>query len=256
MYGEEGDEVKYNIDHDLWSKYHFYLQLARIPVKNELDLGRLLQIAYNLGQLSVHLNDDPIFTSKSKEYFEINQLNNINSYINLDGKILNKLEKDRLNNIEIYVKQIIDKTLLKDFERKPFYGNLKELTIDNKNYRKVLYTGKQQQLILINLKPNDFIKQESYDTIDQFVRVEKGNGIVIIDGIDYELKDGIELIIPAGSQYKIVNTSLTNLSLYTIYSPPEYAKTLVQESNPELKTTYLKKYLKYKKKYLSLKNKF
>lgn len=255
MYGEEGDEVKYNIDHDLWSKYHFYLQLARIPVKNNLDLGRLLQIAYNLGQLSVHLNDDYIFTSKSKEYFETNQLNNINSYINLDGKILNKLEKDTLNNIEIYVKQIIDKTLLEDFERKPFYGNLKELTIDNKNYRKVLYTGKQQQLVLINLKPNDFIKQEGYDTIDQFIRVEKGNGIVIIDDIDYELKDGIELIIPAGSQHKIVNTSSTNLSLYTIYSPPEYAKTLVQESNPELKTTYLNKYFKYKKKYLSLKNK-
>ena len=261
MYGEESDDVKYHLDHDLWSKYHFYLQLARIPANNKLDLGRLLQIAYNLGQLSVHLHLDPVFTSDTITYFQINKLNDINSYINLDEKEFDDEQNDILNNIDLDVKRIIesdvkkinDESLLGGFEKKLFYGNLEELTLQNNNYRKVLYTG-LQQMVLMNLKPKDFIKQEVHDNTDQFIRIEKGNGIATINDVKYELKDGIGLIIPAGSQHKIENTSSTNnLSLYSIYSPPEHAENLVQESNPESKTNYLNKYLKYKKKYISLK---
>lgn len=251
MHGEEEDMSNYRIDHDLWSKYHFYLQLARIPKNNKLDLGRLLQVAYNLGQLSVHLNSDPIFTRQIRAYFELNNLNNINSYINLDEKKFNDEHDNILNNIREDVNKIIDVPLLGGFS-KPFYGNLEKLTFENKNYRKVLYTGKHQ-LVLMNLKPNDFIKQEIHNTIDQFIRIEKGNGIAIIDGIEYELKDGIGLIIPAGSQHKIVNTSsIHNLSLYTIYSPPEHAEDVVRESNPDSQTIYLTN----KENYESLKNKF
>ena len=251
MHGEEDDESNKKLDHDVWSKYHFYLQLARIPKNNKLELCRLLQVAYNLGQLSVHLDSDPIFTCETRAYFNLNNLGNINSYINLDEKKFNDEHDNILNNIRKDVNKIIDVPLLGGFS-KPFYGNLEELTFENKNYRKVLYTGKFQ-LVLMNLKQNEFIKQEIHNTRDQFIRIEKGNGIAIIDSIKYELKDGIGLIIPAGSQHQIVNTSsIHNLSLYTIYSPPEHAENVVQKSNPDSQTIYLTN----KEDYTSLKNKF
>lgn len=151
---------------------------------------------------------------------------------------------------------------------KPFYTkNLEDLTKSNNDYRKVIYTGKNQQIVLMCLQPNDFIHMETHPDTDQFIRVESGEGKAIINDVSYDLVDGTGLIIPAGLTHKITNTSQTEkLRLYTIYSPPEHPDKLIQSFNPDvlLKVSeqnnsaseldeLKKKYLKYKSKYLKTK---
>jgi mannose-6-phosphate isomerase-like protein (cupin superfamily) len=146
-----------------------------------------------------------------------------------------------------------------------FYENVEKETINNNSYRKVVYTGKVQ-FVYMNIKPLDNIHMEVHKDHDQFIRIEKGHGIATINGITYKLSDGIGLIIPAGFQHKISNTSaFEELKLYTIYTPPEHADKLEQVNNPDKNTSkinnidttssdnYLMKYLKYKQKYLALK---
>lgn len=155
----------------------------------------------------------------------------------------------------------------------PFYTkNLESDTIQNENYRKVIYTGKNQQLVLMSLKPNDFIHMETHEIQDQFIRVESGIGKAMIGDNTFELEDGSCVIIPAGFSHKIINLSSINpLKLYTIYSPPEHPDGLIQQFNPDAnneikvkmrineetsdsnKQTYKLKYLKYKNKYIKLK---
>ena len=151
---------------------------------------------------------------------------------------------------------------------KPFYAkNLEDLTKSNDDYRKVIYTGKNQQIVLMCLQPNDFIHMETHPDTDQFIRVETGEGRAIINNVSYDLVDGTGLIIPAGLTHKIINTSQTGkLRLYTIYSPPEHSDGLVQLFNPDVLSKvseqnnfvsesdeFKKKYLKYKFKYLKTK---
>ena len=93
----------------------------------------------------------------------------------------------------------------------------------NANFRRVLYTGKNSQLVLMNLKPGEEIGEEVHKTIDQFFRFEKGEGTVSIDGIKQKVNDGDAVIVPAGAKHNVTNTSKTKeLRLYTIYSPPEH----------------------------------
>ena len=132
-----------------------------------------------------------------------------------------------------------------------FYENIETTTIENTAYRKVVYTGKMQ-FVYMNIKPLDDIHKEIHEDHDQFIRIEEGEGEAIIDGKSYKLFDGIGLIIPAGKEHQIINTSKDKeLKLYSIYSPPEHKDKLVQEENPD---KYKMKYLKYKNKYL--KNKY
>jgi mannose-6-phosphate isomerase-like protein (cupin superfamily) len=106
---------------------------------------------------------------------------------------------------------------------KGFKSNIEKDTLDNGNFRKVLYTGKNSQLVLMNLKPKQEIGMEVHSGVDQFFRFEAGTGKVLIDRNEYEVVDGDAVIVPAGSQHNVVNTSETeNLKLYTIYSPPEH----------------------------------
>ena len=106
---------------------------------------------------------------------------------------------------------------------KGFYQNIEEETLANDNFRKVLYTGKHSQLVLMSLKPNEEIGLETHSENDQFFRIEAGNGRAIIDGNTYELHDGIAIIVPAGAEHNIINDSDTEaLKLYTIYSPPHH----------------------------------
>jgi len=131
-----------------------------------------------------------------------------------------------------------------------FYANVEQETIANNNYRHVVFTGNNQQFVYMSIKPLDDIHMEVHKDHDQFIRIEKGEGIAILNSIEYKLYDGIGIIIPAGAQHQIINTSKINsLKLYTIYSPPEHKQGLVQESNPD-KVNYKEKYLKYKSKYL------
>lgn len=106
---------------------------------------------------------------------------------------------------------------------KGFVSNIEKATLENNNFRKVLYTSKHSQLVLMSLRPNEEIGMEVHPDNDQFFRFEKGQGKCVIDGNEYELSDGIAVIIPAGSQHNIINTSSTDeLKLYTIYSPAHH----------------------------------
>ena len=105
---------------------------------------------------------------------------------------------------------------------KGFFKNIEKATHENTDYRRVLYTAKNCQLVLMNLAPSEEIGKEVH-TVDQFFRFESGAGQVFIDSNEYSVGDGDTIIVPAGSQHNVVNTSAENpLKLYTIYSPPHH----------------------------------
>jgi mannose-6-phosphate isomerase-like protein (cupin superfamily) len=120
---------------------------------------------------------------------------------------------------------------------KGFVVNIEKNTLENNNFRKVLYTGKHSQLVLMSLAPNEEIGMEVHKENDQFFRFEKGQGKCIIDGNEYELKDGVAVVVPAGAQHNIINTSGTDeLKLYTIYSPPHHKDGIVRATKAEAQT--------------------
>ncbi|PIZ02399.1 cupin domain-containing protein, partial [Candidatus Gottesmanbacteria bacterium CG_4_10_14_0_8_um_filter_37_24] len=103
---------------------------------------------------------------------------------------------------------------------KGFTTNIETATRTNTNFRKVLYTGKHSQLVLMSLRPNEEIGMETHPDNDQFFRFEMGQGKCIIDGNEYEVKDGDVIIVPAGAKHNIINISSSEeLKLYTLYSP-------------------------------------
>lgn len=117
---------------------------------------------------------------------------------------------------------------------KGFNANIEKETLENNNFRKVLYTGKHSQLVLMSLKPNEEIGMEVHKDNDQFFRFEKGQGKCIIDGNFYELGDGSVIIVPAGAEHNIINTSgLEDLKLYTIYSPAHHKDGIVRATKEE-----------------------
>jgi mannose-6-phosphate isomerase-like protein (cupin superfamily) len=133
-----------------------------------------------------------------------------------------------------------------------FYDDIEKSTILNDTYRKVVYTGKMQ-FVYMSIKPLDDIHNETHFDNDQFLKIEHGEGNAILNGISYKLYNGIGLIIPAGVEHRIINSSSTEpLKLYTIYSPPEHKKDTIQLVNPD--KIYIQKYVKYKNKYLKSKN--
>jgi len=105
------------------------------------------------------------------------------------------------------------------------YGvNLEKRTLENENYREVLFTGPKSQLVLMCLQPGDDIGAEVHEDHDQFFRVEAGTGKAVVDGEEFELADGLSVVVPAGADHNVINTSDSEkLKLYTIYSPPEHA---------------------------------
>jgi mannose-6-phosphate isomerase-like protein (cupin superfamily) len=117
---------------------------------------------------------------------------------------------------------------------KGFNANIEKETLANNNFRKVLYTGKHSQLVLMSLKPNEEIGMEVHTDNDQFFRFEKGKGKCIIDGNEYMLGDGSVIIVPSGAQHNIINTSGTeDLKLYTIYSPAHHKDGVVRATKTE-----------------------
>lgn len=115
-----------------------------------------------------------------------------------------------------------------------FVGNIEKLTLENKAYRKVLFTGTHQQLVVMSLLPNEEIGMEVHTTHDQFFRIEKGEAKIIIDGKVSTLNDGGAAIVPAGAQHNVINTSSVNpLKLYTIYSPPQHPRNTIHLTKKE-----------------------
>ncbi len=117
---------------------------------------------------------------------------------------------------------------------KGFNANIEKETLANKNFRQVLYTSKHSQLVLMSLKPKEEIGMEVHPDNDQFFRFEKGQGKCIIDGNEYELKDGSAIVVPAGAEHNIINTSGTDdLKPYTIYSPAHHQDGIIRQSKEE-----------------------
>ena len=110
-----------------------------------------------------------------------------------------------------------------------FNTNIEKETLENENFRKVLYTAKHSQLVLMSLKPNEEIGMEVHPDNDQFFRIEKGQGKCIIDGNEYEISDGFAVVVPAGAEHNVINVSATEeLKLYTIYSPAHHKDGIVR----------------------------
>jgi len=117
---------------------------------------------------------------------------------------------------------------------KGFVSNIEKDTLENENFRKVLYTGKHCQLVLMSLKPNEEIGMEVHADNDQFFRFEKGRGKCIIDGNEHEIEDGSAVVVPAGAQHNIINVSMTeSLKLYTLYSPAHHKDGIQRPSKAE-----------------------
>lgn len=117
--------------------------------------------------------------------------------------------------------------------KKGYVGNIEKETLDNENFRKVLYTGKFGQLVVMSLLLNEEIGDEVH-TVDQFFRVDSGEGKVIIDGEESLIKDGFAIIVPAGSRHNVINMSSENsLKLYTIYMPPQHKDGTIHKTKEE-----------------------
>lgn len=117
---------------------------------------------------------------------------------------------------------------------KGFKNNIEELTLENDNFRKVLYSGPHSQLVLMSLRPNEEIGLEVHEDNDQFFRFEKGQGKVVIDGNEYEVGDGDAVVVPAGAEHNVVNSSGSEeLKLYTIYSPAHHKDGIMRATKAE-----------------------
>ena len=117
---------------------------------------------------------------------------------------------------------------------KGFNGNIEELTLQNDNFRKVLYTHTHSQLVLMSLQPNEDIGLEVHEDNDQFFRFESGQGRVVIDGNEYEVADGSAIVVPSGAEHNVINTSASeSLKMYTIYSPAHHKDGVVRATKAE-----------------------
>lgn len=117
---------------------------------------------------------------------------------------------------------------------KGYKQNIEELTSSNTNFRRVLYTGKHSQLVLMSLLPGEEIGLEVHTENDQFFRFEKGNGKVLIDGNAYEVADGDAVVVPSGAEHNVINISDTeSLKFYTIYSPAHHKDQIIRKTKTE-----------------------
>lgn len=115
---------------------------------------------------------------------------------------------------------------------KGYVTNIEKDTLENSNFRKVLYTGKNSQLVLMSLKPNEEIGEEVH-TLDQFFRIDQGSGKVVIDGVEHEILDGFAVVVPAGANHNVINGPDSDMKLYTIYSPPEHQDGVVRATKKD-----------------------
>lgn len=115
---------------------------------------------------------------------------------------------------------------------KGYISNIEKETIENNNFRKVLYTAKTSQLVLMSLKPGEEIGEEVHH-LDQFLRIEAGKGKAVLDGIEHEIEDGSAIVVPAGAKHNIINGMDGEMKIYTIYSPPEHKDGVIHQAKEE-----------------------
>jgi mannose-6-phosphate isomerase-like protein (cupin superfamily) len=112
--------------------------------------------------------------------------------------------------------------------------NIEEKTLAGNNFREVLYTTQRSQLVIMTLQPGDEIGLEKHEGHDQFIRVEAGTGVAILDGERHALEDGVAVVIPAGTEHNVINTSDSEpMRLYTLYTPPEHPDGIVHATKAE-----------------------
>lgn len=117
---------------------------------------------------------------------------------------------------------------------KGYKDHIERLTLENSNFRQVLYSGPHSQLVLMCLAPGEEIGMEVHPDNDQFFRFEQGRGRVIIDDLEYDVRDGDAVVVPAGAQHNVINASNTeDLKLYTIYSPAHHKDGIVRATKAE-----------------------
>jgi mannose-6-phosphate isomerase-like protein (cupin superfamily) len=115
---------------------------------------------------------------------------------------------------------------------KGYVTNIEKLSLENDNFRKVLYTDKNSQLVVMSLIAKEEIGEEVHD-VDQFLRVEKGSGTAILNGISHEITDGSVIIVPAGTKHNIVNSGSDSMKLYTLYMPPHHRDGVIHKTKAE-----------------------
>ena len=113
-----------------------------------------------------------------------------------------------------------------------YIANIEKITEDNNNFRHVLYTAKNSQLVVMSLKPEEEIGEEAHD-LDQFIRIEKGKGKAVLDGVEKEIKEDYAIVIPAGVRHNIINGPEKEMKLYTVYSPPEHKDGIIHRTKEE-----------------------
>jgi mannose-6-phosphate isomerase-like protein (cupin superfamily) len=116
---------------------------------------------------------------------------------------------------------------------KGFVQNIEDLTEGNEDFRRVVYTGKFLQLVLMTLQPGEEIGEEVHDDHDQFFRIEVGEGVAVIDGQRNEVEADDAVIVPAGARHNVINTGKEPLKLYTLYGPPEHKDGVVRATKKE-----------------------
>ncbi len=115
---------------------------------------------------------------------------------------------------------------------KGFLTNIEQATEENTDYRRVLYTAKHSQLVLMSLAPGEEIGEEVHH-LDQFIRFEAGQGKVMLDGVAHEVKADDAVVIPEGTRHNVINTGTSDLKLYTVYSPPEHKDGTVEATKAD-----------------------
>lgn len=128
---------------------------------------------------------------------------------------------------------------MKNFEswlvEEAFVADIEEKTLENNDYRKVLFTGPNLQLVVMALKPGEEVGVETHHDHDQFIRIESGEGTAILDGKKSKLKDGMAVVVPAGTKHNLINTGKSVLKLYTVYGPPEHPKGTTERTKADEK---------------------
>jgi len=117
--------------------------------------------------------------------------------------------------------------------KKGYITNIEKSTLDNNNFRKVIYTGEHLQLVLMSLQPGEDIGKEVHDEIDQFIRIESGKGIAYVNGIETPIQDDDAVVIPAGAEHNIINTGDSVMKIYTVYGSPEHKDGVIQETKAD-----------------------
>ncbi|MDO8474535.1 MAG: cupin domain-containing protein [bacterium] len=117
---------------------------------------------------------------------------------------------------------------------KGYVNNIEKESLDNSNFRKVLYTDSRVQLVVMSLLPKEDIGEEVHEHLDQFIRVESGKGTAILEGERFDISDGFAVVVPAGTKHNIINESSdASMKLYTLYSPPQHAEGTVHATKAE-----------------------